>query len=1012
VANIASSMSRLGHGLLRLCGQAGRISTSRHATSAAAKESQAASLPTPGKDVGHGWRCVAAETVAELGVSAIQLRHEHCQAQYLHLAASDAVNAFAVAFRTTPADSTGVSHILEHTALCGSSQHPVRDPFFKMINRSLSTFMNAMTGPDYTVYPFATQNAVDFNHLLTVYLDAAFRPLLREQDFRQEGWRLEQQDLEDGDSALAVKGVVFNEMKGVYADSQQLFGRHLLSAALPSHTYGHCSGGLPEKIPDLTWKQLKDFHAKHYSVDNAKFYSYGDLPLESHLAVLATYLPTQDSSGEPAALVPNELRWSAPRTADITCAPDPASPETSTLAVSYVGCDVSDSYESFVLQLVGELLTDGSNAPFYKSLLESGLGTNYAPSSGYGAHTKDTLFTIGVQGMSLKKKDAVLAAIRKTFATVAEEGFDQQRVDAVLNKTELSLKYQSNNYGLGLILALTPLLNHEPKDALEPLRINGQIARLRADMKTNPDFLQGYVRKYFIENQHQIALTMSPSETYLKEQEKTLDEVRARLVDAVDQNEKGELLAKGKALREAQDAKEDLSCLPCLSMADIAQELPTYDVQELELSGGVPAQLSAQPTNGVAYFRALLGTQEVSPELRPYLPLFTSVLTSMGAGQYDHRQLHTQIDLCSGGFSTSLHVQERPTSLASVGEAVLIGSHCLERNASRMLDLWAQIFNELRTDDDERLRVLVNMLASDAINGVAFRGHAYAMGSAAASIIPGGQLRDAAAGINHIRLLNELAREGDLDECIRKIKQLAKILLVKTRMRMALNTSSGHSDQFQKQADDFSSKLLGDQYAGDQPANIDFKATSKNSYYMAPFPVQYCSLALPGIPFSHEDHAALSVACKLISSKFLHKEIREKGGAYGGGLSAGPALTFYSYRDPGFETTLATFKKAAEWCGKKNSFSEQDLLEAKIGIFQRTDSPVVPGARGVRRFLTSVDDEAAEKFRRGVRQVTQQDLVEVAGKYLNANKAEAAGVAVIGPAQSVDQREWEVQSIV
>ena len=97
-------------------------------------------------------------------------------------------------------------------------------------------------------------------------------------------------------------GVVFNEMKGAYADPQRLFDTKLMNALLPSHTYGICSGGLPEVIPRLSWQSLKEFHAKHYSPDNARFYSYGNLPLEDHLHASAPYLPTQDgfpkSSGE------------------------------------------------------------------------------------------------------------------------------------------------------------------------------------------------------------------------------------------------------------------------------------------------------------------------------------------------------------------------------------------------------------------------------------------------------------------------------------------------------------------------------------------------------------------------------------------------------------------------------------------------------------------------------------------------------------------------------------------
>ena len=81
-----------------------------------------------------------------------------------------------VAFKTVPSDSSGVAHILEHTVLCGSKKYPVRDPFFSMLKRRLSTFMNAFTASDWTMYPFSTQNQKDFYNLMDVYLDAAFFP--------------------------------------------------------------------------------------------------------------------------------------------------------------------------------------------------------------------------------------------------------------------------------------------------------------------------------------------------------------------------------------------------------------------------------------------------------------------------------------------------------------------------------------------------------------------------------------------------------------------------------------------------------------------------------------------------------------------------------------------------------------------------------------------------------------------------------------------------------------------
>ncbi|XP_070945701.1 presequence protease, mitochondrial-like, partial [Macaca nemestrina] len=146
--------------------------------------------------------------VPELFLTAMKFSHDDRGARYLHLAREDTNNLFSVQFGTTPMDSTGVPHILEHTILCGSRKYPCRDPFFKMLNRSLSTFMNAFTASDYTLDPFSTQNPKDFQNLLSVYLDATFFPGLRELDFWQEGWRLEHENSSDPQMPLVFKGVI------------------------------------------------------------------------------------------------------------------------------------------------------------------------------------------------------------------------------------------------------------------------------------------------------------------------------------------------------------------------------------------------------------------------------------------------------------------------------------------------------------------------------------------------------------------------------------------------------------------------------------------------------------------------------------------------------------------------------------------------------------------------------------------------------------------------------------
>lgn len=222
--------------------------------------------------------------IPSLNLMVEEYEHPATGAVHLHLGSDSPENVFMVALRTVPEDSTGVAHILEHTALCGSERYPVRDPFFMMLRRSLNTFMNAFTSSDWTAYPFATQNRKDFGNLLDVYLDAVFFSRLDPLDFAQEGHRVEFES-DDSNQPLVFKGVVFNEMKGAMSSTPSVLWDRLCHELFPSNTYHFNSGGDPEVIPDLTYQALRDFYAEHYHPSNAIFLTFGDIPATDHQQV-------------------------------------------------------------------------------------------------------------------------------------------------------------------------------------------------------------------------------------------------------------------------------------------------------------------------------------------------------------------------------------------------------------------------------------------------------------------------------------------------------------------------------------------------------------------------------------------------------------------------------------------------------------------------------------------------------------------------------------------------------
>ena len=139
----------------------------------------------------HGFTVTKAIEIPELQCTLQELVHNETGAHVIHLGNEDPENLFCLSFQTLPMKSDGVAHILEHTVLCGSEKFPVKDPFFAMTRRSLNTFMNALTGSDFTCYPAASLVPKDFYNLLDVYLDAVFHPNLNLLSFLQEGHRLE-----------------------------------------------------------------------------------------------------------------------------------------------------------------------------------------------------------------------------------------------------------------------------------------------------------------------------------------------------------------------------------------------------------------------------------------------------------------------------------------------------------------------------------------------------------------------------------------------------------------------------------------------------------------------------------------------------------------------------------------------------------------------------------------------------------------------------------------------------
>ncbi|XP_050793328.1 presequence protease, mitochondrial-like [Gopherus flavomarginatus] len=831
-----------------------------------------------------------------------------------YLAARRLLGLSRVQFRTTPLDSTGVPHILEHTVLCGSQKYPCRDPFFKMLNRSLSTFMNAFTASDYTLYPFSTQNPKDFQNLLSVYLDAAFFPCLRQLDF---------------------------------------------------------------------W-----------------FFTYGNFPLEQHLKQIHEEALTKFHRIEPNTAIPVQQLWDKPREHHVKCGSDSFATDPTkqtTISVSFLLTDITDTFETFTLNLLSSLLVGGPNSPFYKALLEANLGTDFSPDVGFNGCTREAYFSVGLQGIAEKDIETVKQIISRTIDEVIEKGFEEERIEALLHKIEIQMKHQSTSFGLALTSYIASCWNHEG-DPVELLKIADKVTQFRQHLKENPTFLQEKVKQYFKDNPHRLTLSMSPDESYYEKQAKLEAEKLKQKVNALSEEEKKQTYEKGLELIALQSKPQDTSCLPALKVSDIAPTIPFTELEMAFAADEIPVQYCAQPTNGMVYFRAVSSLNTLPEELKPYVPLFCSVITKMGCGALGYREQAQQMELKTGGMSVSPHIIPDDSHLDAYEQHALNQSILLALQTILCINL----LNGPHFEEEEHFRVLVKMTAQELSNGIPDSGHLYASVRASKTLTPAGELQEMFIGMDQVKLIKRIAEMSDIKPVLRKLPRIKKYLLNSDNMRCSVNATPQQMSQASKEVENFLKGITRSKKERKpvRPHVIEeptFKPCQMKTHFLLPFPVNYVGECIRTVPYTAPDYASLQILARLMTAKFLHREIREKGGAYGGGatLSHSGIFTFYSYRDPNSISTFSTFEKAAEWA-QSGEFAQQDIDEAKLAVFAAVDAPIAPSDKGMNHFLTGISDEMKQRHREQLFAVSSDHLIDVANKYLAGGKS-TRGLAVLGP---------------
>lgn len=931
----------------------------------------------------------------ELNIVMRQILHIPSGAQVMHLENDDPENVFCLSFQTLPDSSDGAAHILEHTVLCGSRKYPVKDPFFSMSRRSLNTFMNAMTGSDFTCYPAATQVEKDFYNLLEVYLDAVFHPLLKEESFLQEGHRLGFQKVDDPTTALEHKGIVYNEMKGALSSLDARIWHEMAKELTPDLPYAFNSGGDPKEIPNLTYAQLIEFHEKFYHPSRCLFFFYGNFPLKKHLDFIEEHALKGAQRLSPLSGIGHQNRFEKPVYKSLTY---PTS-ETDDLetkhvhAMGFLAMPLLKQEEVLALSVLDAVLMDTDASPLKKALLDSELCIQ--ADCFIDTEMTEVPIVFIFRGCTEAAGKELEAFLFQELRKIAKEGLAFHLIEAAIHQLEFSrLEIGGDHSPFGLTLFFRSALAKQHGCAPEnSLKIHALFEGLLEKAK-DPLVFTPLIEKYLLNNPHFVSLSFAPDPNLSKKEEEEervhLDEIRKKLTD----KQILEIVEKNKELEVFQQAQEGqkIECLPKISLSDVPAEARHFPLTSM-CTHNFEIHHHDVFTNHILYADLLFDLPELSEEELFDLQLFLILWPQLGCGERSYAENLEFVHAHTGGVGAhvSLHVQaDDPNAMRP---SLQLHGKALDRKIDKLFFLFEQMLTKPRFDETQRIRDLIKKVASSIQNGLSRNGLRYASQLALHSFSTPSHINELFYGLSFYNKIQALHTDlkNQLPHLIERLLSMKEKLLSFTAPHLILSCEEQMFEKLDKKGFYGLPKLT--------PRSCN---PWKSSYSLPPLqdqarifssPVAFTAQGFSTVSLGHDDAPALQIATLLLDNKVLHQRIREQGGAYGAGAHYNPLwgnFYFYAYRDPHIAQSVQAFQNSIEQIGAGH-FDERDLEEAKLGIIQGLDTPVSPSARAMNSYVLQRDgktrqirqlyrDQILGMDKRGITKALEAQLLPQASK--------------------------------
>ena len=925
------------------------------------------------------YEVVKQENLTDIHSTGYLLRHKKTGARLILIENDDENKVFSIAFRTPPANSTGVPHILEHSVLCGSREFPLKDPFVELVKGSLNTFLNAMTYPDKTCYPVASCNDQDFQNLMHVYLDAVFYPNIykKEEIFRQEGWNYH---LEKPEGPLTYNGVVYNEMKGAFSSPDEVLDRQIKTSLFPDNTYGVESGGDPENIPDLSYEEFLDFHRTYYHPSNSYLYLYGNMDMEEKLRFIdEKYLSAFDAL-DVDSRIPEQAPFSQVKDLqeEYPISENEDEEENTYLSFNMVIGNAMDSMLGVAFDVLDYALLSAPGAPLKKALLDAQIGKDI-----YGSYDDGVLqpfFSIVAKGAKTSQKEEFISIIRKSLEDIVKNGVDKKAILAGINYMEF--RYREADFGSypkGLMYGLDILGNwlYDDENPFAQVKLLAIYDRLKEAV--NEGYFEEMIQKWLLDNTHGTILTLVPKRGLAARREKALEEKLEKYRSSLSAEELEELVRKTKALvayQESEEKPENLACIPMLKRSDIRREVNGFSNEELKVDDSLFLYQDVC-TNAIGYVNVMFEIRDMEVEKVHYLGLLKSVLGYVDTRDYTYGQLFNEINARTGGIQCGVDVFDKANDSEAFRTMFTIRGKALYSQMDFLFQMMGEILNTSRLTDTKRLQEIIGEIKSRGQASLIGAGHQTAVLRGSSYASPMAKFQDEMAGVGYYKFVEDLDKnfQEKKEEIVAGLLNAVEEIIRPDSFMVSYTGERESVEQIQKLCGELK-KSLPERTS--QVPSVSITCEKKNEGFKTSGQVQYVAKCGNFVKKGYAYTGALEILKVALSYDYLWINLRVKGGAYGcmSGFRRSGESYFVSYRDPHLRRTLEVYQGVPEYV-RTFQADERELTKYIIGTISGKDVPRTPqsqGALGRMAYFRGLTVEMMQKERDQILDATVEDI--------------------------------------